>query len=61
LPKRRDEEFEDLPGQPFNADKVSAGVYKVTVIHELGYRNEKIGLDPDALLEDVKKWARTIG
>jgi len=50
-----------LPPGTFTADEVSAGVYKVKVIHELVYRYEKIGLDPDTLLEDTKKWARTIG
>jgi len=50
--------FDDLPHWTFAADEVSAGVYRVTAIHDQGYRYEETGLDQDQLLEHAKDWAR---
>jgi len=39
----------------FDADEVSAGVYRVRGADEMGRSVEAIGTDPDALLEQCKK------
>ena len=49
-----------FPKLAFDADEVSAGVYKVTAIHNKGYRYENTGLDPDKLLDEAKDWARKV-
>jgi hypothetical protein len=52
--------FKEIPGWNFEVDEVSAGVYKVSGKDELGRSVEMTGTDPDALLEESKKYAEGI-
>jgi len=49
--------FKELPGWDFDIDEISAGVYKVNGRDELGRSIELTGTDPEALLEECKKYA----
>ena len=50
-------EFPDLPGWHFDADEVSAGVYRAFGRDRFGRNVEATGLDPDELIEKCKKSA----
>jgi hypothetical protein len=52
--------FLEVPGWTFEVEEVSANVYEVTATDVAGRRVQVKGTDPDALLEDAKKSARTI-
>lgn len=52
--------FNELPGWIFFGEEVSASVYKVGGKDEAGRNIELTGTDPDALLEDCKKYAAKI-
>jgi len=54
------QQFEDVPGWSFEIEEVSANVYEVTGTDSVGHRVQTKGTDPDALLEDARKSARTI-
>lgn len=47
-------------GWKFKTEEISAGVYKVTGVDEMGRSVEAVGIDPDALLEECKKSALRI-
>jgi len=47
--------FEELPDWNFEVLETSANVYRVTGIDSHQRKVERQGLDPDALLEAVKK------
>jgi len=51
-------QFDDLPHWEFTILERSVGVYNVTAIRDGGVRGESAGSDPDALMEDLKVWAR---
>jgi hypothetical protein len=53
-------EFNELPGWHFVVDEVSAGVYKVHGEDQQGRSVETTGIEPDALLEECKKYAALI-
>jgi hypothetical protein len=53
-------EFKDVPGWRFTADEVSAGVYKVIGMDEAKRSVERIGTDPDLLIEECKEYAKRI-
>jgi hypothetical protein len=50
-------EFPELPGWSFDADEVSAGVYRALGRDRAGRNVEATGLDPDALIEKCKQAA----
>lgn len=50
-------EFNELPGWSFDADEVSAGVYRAFGRDRAGRNVEATGLDPDALIEKCKQAA----
>jgi hypothetical protein len=50
-------EFPELPGWSFDADEVSAGVYRAFGRDRAGRNVEATGLDPDALIEKCKQAA----
>jgi hypothetical protein len=50
-------EFEELPGWKFDADEVSAGVYKATGKDRQGRNVEATGTDPDEMIEKCRKYA----
>lgn len=50
-------EFSELPGWLFDADEVSAGVYRAFGRDHAGRNVEATGLDPDALIEKCKQAA----
>ncbi len=47
-------------GWTFKTEEISAGVYKVSGVDEMGRSVEAVGIDPDALLEECKKSAARI-
>ena len=47
----------ELPGWSIQVDEVSAGVYRVVGIDEAGRRFEATGTNPDALLDECKRYA----
>jgi hypothetical protein len=49
-----------LPEWTFEIDEVSAGVYRVQGVDEEGRSVEVTGTDPDALLDDGRKWAASV-
>jgi hypothetical protein len=53
-------EFEELPGWRFDADEVSAGVYKANGVDRQGRNVEAMGTDPDALIEKCRQSALQI-
>ena len=50
-------EFKELPGWSFDADEVSAGVYRAFGCDSTGRNVEATGLDPDALIVKCKQAA----
>jgi hypothetical protein len=50
-------EFPELPGWLFDADEVSAGVYRAFGRDRSGRNVEAKGLDPEVLIEKCKKAA----
>jgi hypothetical protein len=48
-------EFVELPGWLFNAEEISAGVYKAFGRDRVGRNVEAIGFDPDALIKKCKQ------
>ena len=50
-------EFKELPGWSFDADEMSAGVYRAFGRDRAGRNVEATGLDPDALIEKCKQAA----
>ncbi|HEY8463770.1 MAG TPA: hypothetical protein VIM29_07095 [Bacillota bacterium] len=53
-------QFKELPGWNFTVDEVSAGVYKVIGKDPAGRSVERIGTDPDELIEKCKDYASRI-
>jgi len=49
--------FPELPGWSFDADEVSAGVYRAFGRDRLGRNVEATGIDPDALIEKCRRAA----
>lgn len=49
--------FPDLPGWSFEADEVSAGVYRAFGCDRAGRNVEASGLDPEALIEKCRQAA----
>ncbi|HEY6871379.1 MAG TPA: hypothetical protein VI298_01500 [Geobacteraceae bacterium] len=47
----------NLVGWIFQVEEISAGVYRVRGVDEMGRNVEEIGTDPDTLLEQCKKSA----
>ena len=47
--------FEELPDWDFDVQETSANVYKVTGADVAGRSVERVGLDPDELLEEAKQ------
>lgn len=54
------ETFEDLPGWGFEIEEISAGIYRVKGTDKAGRGIEATGTDLDALLDDCRRYARTI-
>lgn len=50
-------EFPELPGWLFDADEMSAGVYRAFGRDRAGRNVEAIGLNPDELIEKCKQTA----
>jgi hypothetical protein len=50
-------EFPELPGWSFDAEEVSAGVYRAFGRDRAGRNVEATGLDPDGLLEKCRQAA----
>jgi hypothetical protein len=50
-------EFTELPGWSFDADEVTAGVYRAFRRDRDGRNVEATGLDPDALIEKCRQTA----
>lgn len=48
-------EFNELPGWQFDADEISAGVFKVIGMDQQGQSVEAIGPDPDELIRKCKQ------
>jgi len=53
-------QFPELPGWTFDAEEVSAGVYRAFGRDLLGRNVEATGLDPDALIEECRRAALKI-
>ena len=51
-------EFDDLPHWEFTMVEMSPGIYRVTAVRDGGIRGESSGSGPDAMMEDLKDWAR---
>lgn len=51
-------EFDDLPHWEFTVAEESAGVYRVTAVRDGGIRGDGRGSEPEALMADLKDWAR---
>jgi hypothetical protein len=51
-------EFDDLPHWEFTIVEMSAGIYRVTAVRDGGIRGESSGSGAEAMLEDLKDWAR---
>jgi hypothetical protein len=49
--------FPELPGWTFDADEVSAGVYRAFGRDRLGRNVESTGTDPEALIEKCRRAA----
>ena len=47
--------FQELPGWQFDADEVSAGVFRATGFDQFGRNVEVTGTNPDELLERCRK------
>jgi hypothetical protein len=47
--------FTELSGWSFDADEVSAGVFRVVGSDRFGRKIEKTGTDPDALIEACRQ------
>lgn len=52
--------FADLPGWTFEIDEVSAGVYSVRGVDEVGRSIAATGTDPDAVLSECRQSAAKI-
>jgi hypothetical protein len=52
--------FPELPGWSFDADEVSAGVYRAFGRDRAGRNVEASGLDPEALIEKCRQAALEI-
>jgi hypothetical protein len=52
--------FPELPEWSFDADEVSAGVYRAVGRDRLGRNVEATGIDPDVLIEDCRRAAREL-
>lgn len=50
-------EFSEAPGWSFDADEISAGVFKVTGRDRAGRTVEATGVDPEMLMERCKQAA----
>jgi hypothetical protein len=46
-----------LPGWTFEVEEISAGVYRVRGVDRAGRSVEQTGTDPDAVLEECRRWA----
>ena len=46
--------FKQLPDWEFQIEETSAGVYRVTGRSESGHRLERVGTDPDDLLDSCR-------
>jgi hypothetical protein len=53
-------QYEDLPSWEFTVEEFSPGGYRVRATRDGGITGEGTGVDPDALLEDFKEWARGV-
>lgn len=53
-------QFDDLPSWEFTAIETSAGAYSVKATRDGGVVGEAAGADYDALILDLKQWARKI-
>jgi hypothetical protein len=65
LPIRRDDErmgleFVDLPEWEFTVTEKSAGIYEIRAVRNGGIHGESTGANYDALLDDLKDWARQV-
>ena len=52
--------FEELPDWEFEVEETSANVFKVIGTDTAGRSVERVGFDPDALLEEAKQDALEI-
>jgi hypothetical protein len=52
--------FEDLPGWTFEMEEVSAGCYLVKGSDKYGRSIEVDGYDPDAMLEECRRYAAEV-
>lgn len=51
-------QFDDLPLWEFTMIEMSPGIYRVTAVRDGGIRGESSGSGPEAMMEDLKDWAR---
>lgn len=52
--------FPDLPEWSFDIDEISAGVYQIIATDRGGHRISKTGIDPDGLIDECKREARSM-
>src|SRR5262249_42116178 len=53
-------DYEDLPDWTFTVTERSAGAYRCRATREGGVVGETSGTDPEALLADLRQWARGV-
>jgi hypothetical protein len=53
-------QFDDLPHWEFSIEEFSPGGYRLHAVRDGGIHGEGTGVDPDALLEEFKTWARRV-
>lgn len=53
-------QYDDVPLWEFTLEEFSPGGYRVRAVRDGGITGEGSGVDPDALLEDLRRWARAV-
>jgi hypothetical protein len=53
-------QFDDLPRWEFTVEEFTPGGYRVRAVRDGGITGEGNGVDPDALLDEYKAWARGV-
>jgi hypothetical protein len=53
-------QYDDQPHWEFTVVETSAGVYNVNAVRNGGITGGGTGTDPDALLDEFKRWAQKV-